>query len=287
MFYVNQHLEQPVVFESCGIFMADQRWRHEKRIIDSYEIIIVYNGTLSMRVNNTCFDVHENEMLIIPPFNYHEGVNYSEKGLRFFWCHFSNISFEQMSKETVEALSNNETFAQMLLLPEFTNKISVNRANILFHQLLDIYQETQNGMYLNYFMTSILMELSYQTHTSYFPNGRKDNSNITQPIRDWVRIHALEHITVESIAEEFRYNKSYLSRMFKENEGISIKELITKYRIEYAKSMLMNTSKDIIEIAYEAGYVDPKYFMRVFKRVEQVTPTVYRRTFAQKHFNNK
>ena len=99
-----------------------------------------------MRVNNTCFDVHENEMLIIPPFNYHEGVNYSEKGLRFFWCHFSNISFEQMSKETVEALSNNETFAQMLLLPEFTNKISVNRANILFHQLLDIYQETQNGM---------------------------------------------------------------------------------------------------------------------------------------------
>ena len=77
-----------------------------------------------------------------------------------------------------------------------------------------------------------------------------------------MRIHALEHITVESIAEEFRYNKSYLSRMFKENEGISIKELITKYRIEYAKSMLVNTSKDIIEIAYEAGYVDPKYFMR-------------------------
>mgnify|MGYP000627021045 FL=1 len=51
--------------------------------------------------------------------------------------------------------------------------------------------------------------------------------------------------------------------------------------------MLVNTSKDIIEIAYEAGYVDPKYFMRVFKRVEQVTPTVYRRTLRKKHFNNK
>lgn len=287
MFYIKNQVDQPVNFESVGIFLSDDRWKHDKRIIDSYEIIAVYSGVLSISVNNHCYEVSPNELLIIPPYACHEGVRYSEKGLKFFWCHFSGVSFEKMNRDTVEQLSGSDMFKEMLILPEYTNKISMNRINILFNQLLDIYQETQNGMYLNYFMTSILMEISYQSHQSYFPNGKNTNSNITQPIRDWVRIHAFEDISVEYIAEVFRYNKSYLSRMFKENEGISIKELITKYRIEYAKSLLVNTSKDIPQIAYEVGYEDPKYFMRVFKKIEQVTPTIYRMTFAQKHFNKK
>lgn len=287
MFFVKNEIDKPVICESVGIFLSDDRWRHDKRIIDSYEIIAVYSGVLSIKVNNVCYDVHPYEVLVVPPFSYHEGVDYSEKGLKFFWCHFSGIHFENMSFETVEKLGDSDMFKSMLILPEYTNKISMNRMNILFNQLLDIYEESKNGLYLDYFMTSILMEISYQTHQSYFPNGKNTSANITQPIRDWIRVHAFENISVEYIAEEFRYNKSYLSRMFKENEGISIKELITKYRIECAKSMLVNTTKDIPQIAYEIGYDDPKYFMRVFKKMERVTPTIYRKTFAQKHFNNK
>ncbi|WP_158554194.1 hypothetical protein [Absiella sp. AM54-8XD] len=40
MFYVNQHLEQPVVFESCGIFMADQRWRMRKESLTVMKLLL-------------------------------------------------------------------------------------------------------------------------------------------------------------------------------------------------------------------------------------------------------
>ena len=68
MFYVKTNVDQPVHFESVGIFLSDDRWRHDRRIIDSYEIIAVYSGVLSIKVNSTCYEVHPNELLIIPPF---------------------------------------------------------------------------------------------------------------------------------------------------------------------------------------------------------------------------
>lgn len=49
MFYVKTNVDQPVHFESVGIFLSDDRWRHDRRIIDSYEIIAVYAGYCPLR----------------------------------------------------------------------------------------------------------------------------------------------------------------------------------------------------------------------------------------------
>lgn len=48
-------------------------------------------------------------------------------------------------------------------------------------------------------------------------------------------------------------------------------------RIEAAKRRLERTADSVDQIACLAGYEDPAFFRRLFKRVTGVTPAVYRR----------
>lgn len=51
---------------------------------------------------------------------------------------------------------------------------------------------------------------------------------------------------------------------------------LKKFRISHAKRLLKGTDKKIYEIAQDVGYADPKYFNRVFKELEGVSPGDYR-----------
>jgi transcriptional regulator GlxA family with amidase domain len=48
-------------------------------------------------------------------------------------------------------------------------------------------------------------------------------------------------------------------------------------RVEHAKNLLRQSSRSILEIAYESGFSDQRTFNRVFKQHTDRTPKEYRR----------
>ncbi|MDX8045541.1 AraC family transcriptional regulator [Gracilibacillus sp. S3-1-1] len=78
------------------------------------------------------------------------------------------------------------------------------------------------------------------------------------------------------IAEHFAMNSSYLSSFFKKQSGMTLSEFITTVRIEESKKMLSNRKLTISEIATKVGYANSVGLIRVFKKVEGVTPGQYR-----------
>ena len=170
-----------------------------------------------------------------------------------------------------------------MVLPEYSNRLNMHNLYSMCTHLIHINQAKASSQYLNNYTNSILYEINHETCLQFLRDYREVGS--LQPIQEWIRIHASESVTLEQIAREFQYNPSYLSRKYKEEMGISIKEQISRYRIEQAKWLLASSSLSIQEIAYETGFNDPKYFMRKFKQLEQNTPTEYRHTFFQRHYN--
>lgn len=74
--------------------------------------------------------------------------------------------------------------------------------------------------------------------------------------------------------------------MLKKSTGKTLAEHITKSRIDHAKELLRTTGKTIQGIAYESGFSDEKYFMRVFKKHLDVTPTSFRNAYIKQKMNN-
>ncbi|WP_455383530.1 response regulator transcription factor [Salinispira pacifica] len=89
-----------------------------------------------------------------------------------------------------------------------------------------------------------------------------------------------EPISLSSIAEECQITANYLCRLFAEHLGTSFVDYLTRYRVEQATTMLKETSLSIKEVAGLAGFQDPNYFSRIFRRYTGLSPTdlVNRRT---------
>ncbi|MFD1178233.1 AraC family transcriptional regulator [Paenibacillus puldeungensis] len=285
MYFVDKEYSDHATFLSAGTFITNQSWIHKERVIDSYEIISPVDSTLYIECNNIPYAIESGEILVIPPHTLHRGIKYCEGRMKFHWLHFSATNLMLKTEaEVIQEISDNNP-DKMVILPIYTNKIDSRRFHVMFNQLLDLYQEKKMKSYLDAYLTCLLYDLTSEIMDYLIQ--KEFNGNRLQPIQDWIRIHAFEDITLEQIADNFKYNKNYLSRIYKENAGIGISEQIIKFRLKHAKELLTETDLSIIEIASEVGYEDSKYFMRLFKKYESVTPTQYRKTFFYKHYNKK
>lgn len=89
--------------------------------------------------------------------------------------------------------------------------------------------------------------------------------------------HFLTIESLEDVAEEFGYNYTYLSRMFKKRFGESMSKHITNKKIDLAKDMLRNQpGLKVTEVSDLCGYNDYRYFSRVFKSEVGISPNEYK-----------
>ena len=71
----------------------------------------------------------------------------------------------------------------------------------------------------------------------------------------------------------------YLTRIFKEQYGITINNYIQQQRITLAKQLLRFSDLTIDKIGIECGMNDANYFSRMFKQMEGISPGNYRKTW--------
>lgn len=82
--------------------------------------------------------------------------------------------------------------------------------------------------------------------------------------------------SVKFLADSVNLSASYLSDLLRKETGKNAQEHIHFYLIEEAKNSLMNTDKNISEIAFDLGFDYPQYFAKLFKQKTGRTPLEYR-----------
>lgn len=83
-------------------------------------------------------------------------------------------------------------------------------------------------------------------------------------------------------AVEMKVSKSTLQRKVNLLTGLSPTKLIHSFRIEIALQLLSDFSLNISEVAYRAGFNDPRYFSRCFKNEVGLSPKDYRESIKLK-----
>lgn len=193
--------------------------------------------------------------------------------------------------ESVISLINNnnffDDFSSFCLLPTLMRGVNLDRVSILFHQLLHLqsshYYTEQATRYL---LTSLLIELAQQNILQFKSRHDSEHSLDKLPkILEWIRIHSMKRISLSDVAHEFNYSKEYLARYFKKHMGMSMQQYIYNLKLSKAKELLCESDKTIGEIAEALGFLDEKYFMKLFKKMEDTTPKQYRNAYNRTHMN--
>ena len=69
---------------------------------------------------------------------------------------------------------------------------------------------------------------------------------------------------------------SYFSRVFQRDVGENFNEYVNRFKVQAAKEMIRNTNQSVSVIASSLGYRDTSYFIKVFKKIENMTPQEYK-----------
>lgn len=92
---------------------------------------------------------------------------------------------------------------------------------------------------------------------------------------NYIYSHLHTKITLPELAKHVSLSPSYLSRLFKQETGMSISSYISLQKIETAKNMLLFSEYSPAEVAQILGYPSQSYFTETFRKATGTTPKRY------------
>ena len=265
----------PLAVEYGGLFVSRGRGvRHAERVLTSNVLIFVHQGTLGMFEEGHEFTVSAGQTLLLEAGRRHGGTLPYPDDLRFYWIHFT------VSPSVARDANVSIDVPRIATLPD------PNRLTSLFRRYLDDQEDgRRHEPMAGLIMAQMLCEVA--SAGARGPRMADAASVIAQRADEYIRTHALESIRASRVASALDYHPDYLGRLYRRTYGIPMTEAVNRRRIREAKRDLLESPLTIEQIAVRCGFADAEYFRRVFRKLEGMTPSGYRRLYARFHVNSE
>jgi AraC-like DNA-binding protein len=97
------------------------------------------------------------------------------------------------------------------------------------------------------------------------------------PVIQYIKEHLTGKITIDVLSRISCMSRSAFFNAFKTQFGISPLEYVLRERIQQAKRIMADATLSITEVCYHSGFNNLNYFIKLFKRLEGITPGEYRK----------
>jgi Predicted sensor domain len=135
------------------------------------------------------------------------------------------------------------------------------------------------------FMSEIKSNQSSQILDTYIQNAKTievaSSHKILKPAFVYLNEHKNEMVSLNKIASICHISSSYFSRLFAKEIGENYSSYVSKLKVQWAKNLLENTDRSILEISEDLGFNEAGYFIKIFKKYEGITPLLYRKYFKE------
>ena len=105
----------------------------------------------------------------------------------------------------------------------------------------------------------------------------RNTSEVIEKIVSYIQANYMKNLTADELSHNFGLSRTHMTRCFKEYTGFAPHEYITQLRIYNAKYLLKATDLSIEDISRQTGFSDSVYFIQVFKKIEGITPSKFRK----------
>lgn len=135
--------------------------------------------------------------------------------------------------------------------------------------------QKQNGAYSALANLYTLLGKTVFLQESYTSTREKQ---LLTPVLDYLQAHLGDpELPIGELSALAGVSDVYLRRLFKKQFDAAPAAFVIRERMTMAKGLLENEDLSIAEIAQRAGYRDPLYFSRLFKKQTGLSPTEYRK----------
>ena len=243
-------------FSNIGLFESEGDWIHPTVTVETYELIYVVAGEVSLFEGERQYRLRAGEMLLLEARREHGGIARSTGYTSFYWLHFytDRIDSFPLQKQFTPPAHTKRNLAELMHLQEMDRTVA------------------------ELALARFLMELGVQD---------RYGNRTAHEIMEYIRINSHRALTALDIANRFGYSADHLSRILKREFGYDTKTAIVRKRLELIESLLINTDHSVKEIARQCGFEDENKFVKFFKYHESITPSQYRGKYFHVHMNSR
>lgn len=131
------------------------------------------------------------------------------------------------------------------------------------------------------YMTTILHLMTrqerYEKKRSFQFADADSYSPLVQRIVHHLEKHYAGEFSLDELAAELDYHKSYLCVAFKKETGMTIVDWLNMVRIRRAVELIVGSDQSLLQIAAMCGFSSDSHFTRTFSKYVGVTPGQFRR----------
>lgn len=241
---------------------------HKKTVND---LLIVTEGSAKRQVGIKSFEIFKNELLSVAQLKA-TTVDFYSEDLKGFYCHFSN-----------DFLADNTLLLNWQLQSNECNKVFLEQAVAdricqLLMIMNSLYRSNwcRNKKLIAQYLRTVITEINLQEMEA----GSQKNSKKRDLVTDYIELinaNLDKGYTIRELADRLYVTPNHLNKTIKNNLGRSAQSIYNEILLQEAKVLLLQTSKDIGEIAFDLGFSDLSYFGKFFKKIANQSPLAYRK----------
>lgn len=286
------------MFESINPYIR-RVWYHtmqpgesiKTRVIFDYELIYIKNGKAEIVIDDKLYVAQPGDLFLIRPKQPHSIRAFPNEPLVQPHIHFDlenypdaaeiPISYDPLENIPQTAMHYFRRDILDTFISPFPSLIRLQNPYIIELMLVDIISANKfsdhiiaelniKSLFLRLFY-QLVLEITFQITS---PDLRK---GCLPRILVYLEHNVSKPVTLDELTAVFHISKSYLMHIFKEAHGVSPIRYHQRLRITNAKYLLRFSSFSITEIAAKLCFEDIHAFSRVFKRIEGISPSEFRK----------
>ena len=184
---------------------------------------------------------------------------FSKESLNYYAAGYGLAILKALSRKAAE-----ESGLSVITIDEITQKYT------------QLSSASKNADLQTRYQIDMIVELTKAVH-----NHKLSLDKYSPPIQrvlEYMNLHLGDHISNEDLSSNANMSISHLAKVFKKETGVTMTEYIALLRCKKAANLLKKTNLPIQEISRYVVYSDNNYFVKVFKKNYDMTPTEFRKT---------
>lgn len=241
---------------------------------EGMQLLWVYDGTLSYRANGTEFPLDRNKLLFI-----NHGILHSSRPVgtkvRTLCIDFGKELFPPaLWQRFLEPFVENPHCTYELL--------PLDAAEV--ENLIGYINQTDDELIL-FSVTAFILTIMERVMKTFTGTGESRNTEETMlfdGLLSYIKEHFTESISLAQLSGVSHLNKNKLTELFQKYTGMPPILFLNTYRLDEARTRLLQSDRSVSEISEDIGYDQVSHFIQQFKKRYGLTPLQYRRAYGEK-----
>ncbi len=234
------------------------------------QAIMIYclRGAGHLELSESAHTVGPGNLCVIPPLQPHAYFADDADPWSILWVHIAGNEVAELIRWLGASLDN-----PLLYIPD------AECVKSSFEDIYSCLKYNYSDDGLMSMTTKLLCFVSTLRMNRGCPNWQKQSAETrVRETRNFMEKHIDVPLKLGELAAQANQSVSYFSKLFKEQTGQAPMDYFLQMRVSKACGLLNHSEATVAEIAERVGYGDPYYFSRLFKKIQGVSPSAYRRS---------